>query len=77
MNLARRILSYYRPSSLKSMNTIIANSLLKHNHSNFSLEILEYLTYDDSLTEKDNSELLIKREQHFFVLLTGGRSNFL
>lgn len=45
------------------MNTIIAKALLKHNHSNFSLEILEYLPYDGSLTKKENNELLLKREQ--------------
>jgi group I intron endonuclease len=50
MSLDRRILNYYRPSYLKSTNTIIAKALLKHGHSNFSLEILEYLTLVELMT---------------------------
>src|SRR5439155_10391898 len=69
MSLGRRMLNYYRPSYLRSTNTIISKALLKHSHSNFSLEILEYFTYDDSLTRKENAELLVKREQYFFDLL--------
>jgi hypothetical protein len=69
LSLDRRILSYFRPSYLKSTNTIIAKALLKYGHSNFTLEILEYLTYDDSLTMKENNEFLLKREQHFLDLL--------
>lgn len=68
-SLDRRLLNYYRPSYLKFTNTIIAKALLKYSHSAFSLEILEYLTYDDSLTRKENAELLLKREQYYFDLL--------
>lgn len=69
MSLGRRLLNYYRPSYLRSTNTIISKALLKHSHSNFSLEILEYFTYDDSLTRKENAKLLLEREQHFLDLL--------
>lgn len=43
---------------------------MKYGHSNFSLEILEYVTYDDSLTKKENNDLLLKRDQHFLDLLS-------
>lgn len=62
-SLSRRFSFYYSLSYLenkvKKGSSIIYNSLLKHGHSNFSLDILEYCEIN----------VLIKREQYYFDLL--------
>jgi len=58
-NLAGRFKNYYSifylKDKLKKGSSLIYNSLLKHGHSNFSLDIIEYCEYG----------LLLKREQFY------------
>lgn len=70
MNLGRRMLDYYSLSYLRSADTIITKALLKYGDSSFSLEILEYFIYNDSLTKKENAQLLLEREQYFLDSVT-------
>ena len=55
LNLAKRVNDYYKESELKRNSRPIHAALLKHGHTNFTLEILEYCKPDE----------LIKREQHY------------
>lgn len=63
VDLRRRFSEYFSlgfiRNELKKGNSAIYSSLLKHGHSNFRLEILEYC----------NKEMLIRREQHYIDLL--------
>ena len=59
-NLYRRLLQYYNTEYLlKHDNMVICMALLKHDYSNFNLEILEYC---------DGKDLII-REQYYIDLL--------
>jgi group I intron endonuclease len=55
LNLAKRVGDYYKESELKRNPRPIHAALLKHGHTNFTLEILEYCKADE----------LIEREQHY------------
>jgi group I intron endonuclease len=61
VDLDRRFSQYYRPSELKKDNMPIYKAILKHGHSNFSLEILEYCDRDS----------VIAREQYYLDHLKG------
>lgn|SRR5256886_7521511 len=59
INLAKRIGGYYKESELKRNIRPIHSALLKYNHNNFTLEILEYCSKDE----------LLEREQYYLDLL--------
>lgn len=59
VNLARRFPYYYSLNLITNSNMSICKALLKHGHSNFNLEILEYC-------EPQN---VIAREQYYLDLL--------
>jgi len=70
VDLSFRFSQYYNKSFLKKevkrSFSKIYNSLLKHGHENFSLEILEYCTPNlekEKLIQKID---LLKKEQHYF-----------
>jgi group I intron endonuclease len=66
VNLNKRLTNYFSRGFLKKEvirnNSIISNSLLKHDYINFSLDILEYC----------ESHNLITREQYYLDLLKPG-----
>jgi group I intron endonuclease len=60
VDLSRRLRQYFNGNSLKRNNSmLICRALLKHGHSNFSLEIIEYCP----------ASKLLKREKHYFQIL--------
>jgi group I intron endonuclease len=60
INLYNRLNKYYSNYHLSFKNQIIINSLLKYNHSNFSLIILELIS---------NKKDILLREQYYLNLL--------
>lgn len=58
VNLGRRFRNYFNSKHLKANKMIIYKAFLKHGHSNFNLEILEYCPIEKCL----------EREQHYLDL---------
>jgi group I intron endonuclease len=64
VNLSRRLRTYYIPSELKRIDNYISRAIILHNHSAFSLAILEHI--DISNLSKENArKLILEREQYY------------
>jgi group I intron endonuclease len=64
VDLSIRLNKYYSPYELKRVNNYIRNALICHNHSVFSLSIIEYI--DISNLSKDEARaLILEKEQHY------------
>lgn len=60
---------YNIKTELKRSKSIIHNSLLKNGYENFKLEILEYITFPNNISKKEEKKILLEREQHYLNLL--------
>jgi len=59
INLSKRFFLYYNNNLLIKSKMLINRAILEYGHTNFSLEIIEYCSYED----------IIKREQYYLDLL--------
>ncbi len=62
INLSKRLIRYYHKSELLRNKQSIFKALAKYGHEIFTLEILEYVKWQ-------NNDELLKREQFYFDLL--------
>lgn len=71
-NLNRRLANYYSPVMLSKEKRIISRALLKHGHSNFQLEILEYCD-PFVLLERENYYLKLLEPKYNILKIAGSR----
>lgn len=69
INLGNRFKDYFSPyklkKALKTSKSMIYSSFLKNGSLNYKLEILEYRTFPDNISEKEKRKILLEREQHY------------
>jgi group I intron endonuclease len=64
VDLSIRLSKYYSPYELKRVDNYISRALIYHNHSVFSLSIVEYIDIS-TLDKKEARVLILEREQYY------------
>jgi group I intron endonuclease len=67
-NLTDRLRDYYSSSELKRMNNLICRAIIHHEHSAFSLSILEYIDITN-LSKEEARKKILEREQHYLDII--------